>query len=476
MKKISFISGHFNLIHLGHLRLFMHAKKISNKLIVGLLHDDLVNSQLYNSVDKRFDELKKISYIDSVVIIEKSLEATLNQIRPDYVLKGYEHSNKINIEQKIISKWNGDLIFSSGDLSQNIFDKKLDNFDLSEKSRDEIYQYLNRHKIKIKDLNFTKKNISNIRGLIVGDIIIDEYKYTEAIGMSQEDVSLSVKPYKSDYYIGGAGVIANHLKNLGIKITLLSVLGSDKVGKMAINLLKKNKIENLITIDRSRQTTLKTRIKENNRTLLRINNFDQTPINLNIHKKILHEIENFSKKKLDFIIFSDFNNGCITESLVKDIVNICQKKDITTLADSQSSSQIGNLGKFKEVNFIFPTEYELRLMLNNQIDGLISLLSILKKTINVDNIILKLGKNGALAFFNKYKNQREDILPSFNLKPIEVSGAGDAFLSTFSLFYSLTKNKWIAFLMGNIGSSVKLSKKGNEAIKFNDLDILIKKL
>ena len=39
--KIVFVSGQFNILHPGHVRLLSYAKKLGNKLIVGVLSDKL---------------------------------------------------------------------------------------------------------------------------------------------------------------------------------------------------------------------------------------------------------------------------------------------------------------------------------------------------------------------------------------------------------------------------------------------------
>ena len=38
--KTCFISGKFNVVHPGHLRLFRHAKEIADELVVGVYADD----------------------------------------------------------------------------------------------------------------------------------------------------------------------------------------------------------------------------------------------------------------------------------------------------------------------------------------------------------------------------------------------------------------------------------------------------
>ena len=67
-KKIAFISGNFNIIHAGHIRLFKFAKSIAENLIVGLYSDKLSNASYINE-NLRFDSLSELQIIDECLII-----------------------------------------------------------------------------------------------------------------------------------------------------------------------------------------------------------------------------------------------------------------------------------------------------------------------------------------------------------------------------------------------------------------------
>ena len=80
---------------------------------------------------------------------------------------------------------------------------------------------------------------------------------------------------------------------------------------------------------------------------------------------------------LHLLIFSDFNYGILPQSLVSKIIIECNKRNLKIVADSQSSSQIGDISKFKDVDFL----------MNFSIDGGLDYL-----TINSGLIIYELSK------------------------------------------------------------------------------------
>ena len=89
--KASFISGKFSVLHAGHVRLFKFAKSISDKLIVGVYSDELLEQQTLGSADERLIAIVTNKFVDQVIIIEKDINSTLFSIKPDIVIKGTEH-------------------------------------------------------------------------------------------------------------------------------------------------------------------------------------------------------------------------------------------------------------------------------------------------------------------------------------------------------------------------------------------------
>ena len=81
---------------------------------------------------------------------------------------------------------------------------------------------------------------------------------------------------------------------------------------------------------------------------------------------------------------------------MRKIITWAKSRKIFIAADSQSSSQLGDVSRFVGVDLITPTEYEARLALKDQDNGLVVLAERLKKKANSANVLLKLGKEGVL--------------------------------------------------------------------------------
>ncbi len=116
-KKV-FVSGSFNIIHPGHLRLLRFAKNCGNKLIVGILSDDIAGSSAHVGEKLRLESIKTVNWVDEAFIISDSIEQTINDIEPEIIVKGKEHESRFNSEEQFVAKYGGKLLFSSG---ENLF-------------------------------------------------------------------------------------------------------------------------------------------------------------------------------------------------------------------------------------------------------------------------------------------------------------------------------------------------------------------
>lgn len=470
MKESVLITGNFNILHSGHLRLFRYAKELAKKLYVGVNSEDRSTNKVV-AQNIRIENLKSINLIDKVIVIDKSIKKLIEDIKPDIVLKGKEHEKKNNIEKSIIEKYGGKLIFGSGeifiktsDLVKNKSNPKYNKFTTNISA-----DFLKRNKIKLdSDIIAIIKKFKNLKTLVIGDLIIDEYIESIPLGMSQEDPTIVVSPFSSNKFVGGAGIVAAHASNLGSKVDFISVCGDDELYEYAKIELKKNNVKTFLIKDFSRPTTLKKRYRAKNKTLLRVSHLNQSMIEKHIQAKILKII----KEKIDnynLVVFSDFNYGCLPENLIKKITDLCISKNIYVVADCQSSSQIGDISKYKNTYLITPTEREARLAMKDNQSGLIVLCqNILKKT-KSKNIFLKLGEEGVIIYSSDGSKSKTDSVSALNPSAKDVAGAGDSMLISSGLSIAAGADIWTSSLIGSIAAAIQVSKTGNLPITSYDI-------
>ena len=217
-KKKIFVSGFFNTFHPGHIRLLKFAKSLGDELIVGLISKKFVENSIYNSDKSRIEILESINFIDKVILINSSIEKSILNVKPDIIVKGNEHENRFNLEDNIVKKIGAKLIFNSGSPTSEFdnVEDNLNNFNIESQK-----QFLNKHKIQVKDLLKYINSFNKLRLCVIGDLIIDEYISCVPLGMSHEDPTIVINPTNYSRYIGGAGIVAAHASSLGAKVSLI---------------------------------------------------------------------------------------------------------------------------------------------------------------------------------------------------------------------------------------------------------------
>ena len=252
-KKIVLCHGVFDLLHLGHINHFREAKKYGDILVVSLTPDRLVNKgpgrPAFNEKN-RLEAISSLSVVDYVVLNNsKTAVSIIKEIRPNIYCKGpdyIDHNNdvtkEIKNEIKSIKEIKGKVAYTSGKVfsSSNLINR----FNFSENSNNKIIK-----KIK-KLISFAKiesllNNIKNLKVLVIGEIIIDEYVFCEALGKSGKEPVLALRKMKNEIYLGGAAAITGHLSTFSSNIKLLTMIGekNDRLNTIKSLLSKNIKLE-----------------------------------------------------------------------------------------------------------------------------------------------------------------------------------------------------------------------------------------
>ena len=153
MSKTIFISGNFNILHPGHLRLLRFARELGEELIVAVHSDRLGGEAIHVPEELRLEGVQSNIWVTKAFIIDAPVTETIKQIKPDIVVKGKEHENQQNDELGAIQEYGGKLIFSSGEVVFSSMD--LIRKDLSSNEQSNITlprKFLLRHNFSKEDL------------------------------------------------------------------------------------------------------------------------------------------------------------------------------------------------------------------------------------------------------------------------------------------------------------------------------------
>ena len=468
MKKI-LVTGRFNVLHPGHIRLLRFAKECGGILIVGVESDLLSGKEAHVPEDLRLEGILSNSWVDEAYIIRNSVQMFIEEIKPNILVKGKEHENGFNPEIAVLKKFGGKLLFSSGET----FFSSIDLLNKEEKSeRRSITRlpndFLNRHSFDKKRIKTIINGFNELRVCVIGDLIVDEYINCQPLGMSQEDPTIVVAPVETKTFLGGAGIVAAHAAGLGANVSFYSVVGDDAGFDLAKSELTRYGIDANIWKDRTRPTTRKQRYRAQGKTLLRVNHFRQHWIEDQLISEIISEMKS-RLDHCDVLIFSDFNYGCVPQVLVDQITEYAQKRGVLMVADSQASSQMSDISRFKFMSLITPTEREARLAVRNDEVGIPYIIELLRQQGKSNNIIVTLGGDGVLISGLHNGQYTTDQIPAFNTSPLDAAGAGDSLLAASSMCLALGINIWQSAFIGSLAAACQVGRLGNVPLRAGEL-------
>ena len=466
-----FVSGHFNILHPGHLRLLRSAKEYGDRLVVAVESDRMAGVAAHLPENLRLEGVLSHSLVDEAFIVDEPIADIIRRIRPDVVVKGKEHELRHNLELAALEQYGGHLIFSSGETlfsSLDLIKKEFQAFDPRTISLPT--NYLARHAIDNSRLAMLLNSFANLKVCVVGDLIIDEYITCEPLGMSQEDPTIVVMPVDSTRFVGGAGIVAAHAAGLGASVQFFSVTGNDVSRDYAIEGLAIAGVEAQLLVDASRPTTLKQRYRSKGKSLLRVSHLHQGAISIALQAHLLTAIEP-ALDSADLLVFSDFNYGCLPQSLVDQLVLMAKSRSVLIAADSQSSSQVGDISRFKGMDLITPTEREARISTRNREDGLVVLAEQLQQQSAAQNVLLKLGGDGLLihAGNGQGDNWLTDRVEALNSAAKDVAGAGDSLLIASAMTLACGGTIWEAACLGSLAAAVQVGRVGNTPLRNEEL-------
>ena len=87
-KTIAFVSGNFNVVHPGHLRLLKFAAEQADVLVVGVNSDKVAGVTVPQ--DMRLENVRSISMVDHAVGLDASADVLIAALKPNVVVKGKE--------------------------------------------------------------------------------------------------------------------------------------------------------------------------------------------------------------------------------------------------------------------------------------------------------------------------------------------------------------------------------------------------
>lgn len=310
-----------------------------------------------------------------------------------------------------------------------------------------------------EDLTAAIERLAGASVLVVGDLMLDRYVHGAVARISPEAPIpvLSVSGHSSA--LGGAGNVINNLSTLGVQSTLIALVGDDDAGREVRNLLDSvsGLTQRLHTCE-ARPTTVKTRFLAAGQQLLRADEEDVTPVPEKTADEVLEDIRDVIKG-CGAVVLSDYGKGCLSDGIIRQIVDACALRDIPVLADPKGR----DFGRYAGVDFITPNRAELSLATNLPTETDDEILAASR------SVIERSGVNGVLATRSEHgmsliTSQAALHVPAQAKEVFDVVGAGDTVIAILAAGLASGTPLAASVALANLGGGVVVSKTGTATV------------
>jgi len=466
--KIVHCHGVFDLLHVGHIRYLEHAKKMGDTLVVTVTQDHHVNkgpNRPAFTEHLRAESLAALDCVDYVAVNQwPTAVETIKLLKPDFYVKGSDYKDvkddvtgKIKDEAEAVQSIGGeirfteDITFSSSHLINSI----IPSFD------EETNRYLHdfRRKYSPDDILSQIENLRELKVLVIGEAIIDEYVYCESMGKSGKESVLVMKYLSKERYAGGALAIANHLADFCDSVSLTCYLGTEKTEEDFVRNSLKANIDPLFVYKSESPTIVKRRFVDSYSLakLLGVYKLNDEQLNLD-EENILCNILEERLPECDVVIVADYDHGLLTPKVIDLLTN---KSKFLAVNTQINAANIGfhAISKYAHADYVCIHEGEIRLDRRSRKGNLKDLICDLASRMGDPSIMITRGSNGSLFY---RKDEGFTSCPAFAVKVVDRVGAGDAVLALTSVMSANSVSADVINFVGNLVGADAVSIVGNK--------------
>lgn len=277
---------------------------------------------------------------------------------------------------------------------------------------------------------FILDRFNGLKALVVGDVMIDAYSKGFVERMSPEAPVPIVSLKEHFDRLGGAANVALNLKALDAVPFVCSVIGNDTAGERLYQLMREHDLNtDGLVRSKQRSTTVKHRVFDRERQLLRIDEEDTFDLNEEERFSLLAKIdEQMRQERIDVIILQDYNKGVLSPAIIKHLLEVADSAGIPVVVDPKKN----NFFAYEGVTLFKPNAKELCDGLGvtaETIDELRQAANSLQERLRCQYLMVTLSEKGVMILHdNTFLH-----LAAHPRHIVDVSGAGDTVLSVAAL-------------------------------------------
>lgn len=467
-KKIVHCHGCFDLLHIGHIRHFGEARQRGDILVVTITPDRFIDKGPGPPAfpeDLRAEAVASLGIVDYVALNEwPTAEETLRLLKPHYFAKGSEfkgveadYTGKIESELRVVEEIGAEMIFTHDIVfsSSNLINRFLSN------KPQEIQEYLRlfRDRYSIDHVHDVLESMAGLRVMVIGDAILDDYHYCEALGKSNKDPVLALLYKSNDIFAGGVLAVANHLAGLANHVRLFTTLGEQDSHENFIRSTLHSNITPHFVFQPEAPTLIKRRFLDGYsfNKLFEIYIMNGGGLSENQDNEFCRKVEE-ELPEYDVVVVADFGHETISGRMVRTLCDNARYLAVNTQANAGNRG-FHTISAYPRADFVSLAEHETRLEMRKMNGPLRPLMDQLARKMSCSAFAVTRGREGCLVRGNSGSFVAS---PSLNMQVVDRIGAGDAFFAVSSMASALKVDDELLAFLGNVAGAFAVGVIGNE--------------
>lgn len=301
-------------------------------------------------------------------------------------------------------------------------------------------------------------DLSSIRVLIAGDVMLDSYWFGDADRISPEAPVPVVRVTKKEDRLGGAGNVARNITSIGAQACLYSIVGNDDAGRKVLKLLNEANIDPIIALDHQLDTTVKLRVVARQQQMVRCD-FETRP-NFEI---LSAHLEKFKEHLpcVQAVILSDYGKGGLSH--ISEMIEHCRSLNIPILIDPKGN----DYRRYQGATMITPNRSELKEVIGewHSEQELSDKAQALRQQLNLQYLLLTRSEEGMTL----YSSKGDFSICAQAREVFDVSGAGDTVIAVMATMIARGLPIEECVRIANIAGGIVVGKLGTAAVTASEL-------
>lgn len=303
---------------------------------------------------------------------------------------------------------------------------------------------------------------------VLADLVADEFVFGEISRVSREAPVLILKHRERTVLPGGGANAINNLADLGATVLPVGVLGEDDAGDALLEIFRRKRIAlHGIVRDKNYRTVTKTRIlagmtHTSRQQVVRIDHEpagDPSPQ----AKRTLAQAAQTYLRKSQALLVSDYGYGTATP---QSVATLRRTAEVPVILDSRY-----RLLQYSGVTAATPNEPEVEAALNIEIGNDWTKLRGAAKDVitkmKLDSLLITRGRDGMVALTRG--KEMVDIPIYGSDQVVDVTGAGDTVIATFTAALAAGADAIEAAHLANYAGGIVVMKRGTATVTRTEL-------